>query len=305
MASNKHGIQLQQVQRLANGGKLVRLLHNPARYLYAMLLSKVMYPVTHRGSLKKAPLFFGGEMEVLLPAAIDIYLAGGKTHDSEIRLAKYMIANLKNGDVFLDIGAHFGYFTLLAASLVGDTGEVYAIEPASETFKLLKGNTNGHTHIRLFHNAVSDKIGIVSFYEFPVLYSEYNTLDVEKFLKEDWIKKYHPQKTEVHAVTIDGFVQENGFVPAVIKIDVEGAEVQAISGGKKIWTEQSPILVMEYLDESDNGSYGRAAELMYGCGYKSYIISEDGALLQTNDVRGYMKQHGMTSENIVFKKSNN
>lgn len=299
---NKHSIQLQKVEQLAGAGKLSRLLHNPARYLYAMMLSKCVYPVTHKGVLKNAPLFFGGEMQVLLPAATDIYLAGGKTHSSEIRLAKYMINKLQPGDCFLDIGAHFGYFTLLAASLVGDNGKVYAIEPASETYALLQQNAAVWNNIKLFHKAVSDKTGMVSFYEFPVRYSEYNTLDVEKFLKEDWIKKYNPQKTEVRATTIDSFVDENKLNPAMIKIDVEGAEVQAIYGGANTWQGQSPVLVMEYLDEGSESSYTQAATAMYGYGYQSYMITDEGTLAETSDILSYMRQHDMTSENIVFKK---
>lgn len=293
---------MQKVEQLANAGKLSRLLHHPARYLYAMILSKMLYPLTHKGSLNEAPLFFGGSMKVLLPAATDIYLTGGKTHSSEIRLARYMIKNLKPGDSFLDIGAHFGYFTLLADSLVGDTGKVYAIEPARETFAILKENVGGHVNIRIFHNAVSDRNEGVSFYEFPVLYSEYNTLEPDKFLKEGWAKKYNPQKTEVQAVTIDGFLQVNDFTPAMIKIDVEGAEVQAVSGGKKTWTEISPVLVMEFLDEGYSGTYTTAASVMYSCGYKSFIINEDGTLIETGDILAYMRSHDMASENIVFKK---
>lgn len=299
---NKHSIQLQKVEQLAGAGKLSRLLHNPARYLYAMMLSKCIYPLTHKGVLKNAPLFFGGEMKVLLPAATDIYLAGGKTHSSEIRLAEFMINNLQPGDNFLDIGAHFGYFTLLASSLVGDTGRVYAIEPANETFNLLQQNTSANSNVQTFHKAVSDKRELVSFYEFPVLYSEYNALNVDKFLKEDWIKKYNPQKTEVQATTIDGFLDENGLNPAMIKIDVEGAEVQAIKGGSHTWQRKSPVLVMEYLDEGNESSYTQAADVMHGYGYISYMITNEGTLEETRDVLTYMRERGMTSENIVFKK---
>lgn len=299
---NNHSIQLQKVEQLAGAGKLSRLLHNPARYLYAMMLSKCIYPVTHKGVLKNAPLFFGGEMQVLLPAATDIYLAGGKTHSSEIRLAKFMINQLNPGDCFLDIGAHFGYFTLLAASLVGGAGKVYAIEPARETFNLLQQNTSAYRNVQTFHKAVSDKTQMVSFYEFPVLYSEYNTLDVEKFLKEGWIKKYNPQKTEIQATTIDNFVDENELTPAMIKIDVEGAEVQAIKGGAHTWQGKSPVLVMEYLDEGNESSYTQAAAVMYGYRYKSYMITDEGTLAEISDILSYMRQHDMTSENIVFKK---
>lgn len=297
-------MQLNKLERLAHGGKLTRLLHNPARYTYAMFLSKFLYPLTHKGVLKQAPLFFGGAMQVVLPAATDIFLTGGKTHDSEIRLARFMIAHLSEGHVFVDVGAHFGYFTLLAAQLVGVSGKVLSVEPSIGSHGLLAGNVSGHNNISIHHNAVSDKSETVTFFEFPVLYSEYNALDVDKFKHSDWIKKYNPTEQKVQAVTIDDFVRNNNITPDMIKIDVEGAEVQAINGGSGTWQNMSPLLVVEYLDEGDTSSYTKAAEAMYSHGYSSYMILSDGALEHTNDVLGYMRQRGITSENVVFKKDN-
>lgn len=300
----KPGIQLQQVQKLAEGGKLSRLLHSPSRYIYAMTLLKLIYPFTRKGSLKNAPLFFGGEMKVLLPAATDIYLTGGKTHDSEIRLAKYLIANLNEGDTFLDIGAHFGYFTLMASTLVGTSGKVFSIEPSKGSHSLLMENISANNNISLHHNAVSDVNEEVQFFEFPIMYSEYNALDIEKFKQESWIKKYNPETTIVKAITIDGFLQEQQRQPAIIKIDVEGAEVKVIRGGENTWKTQSPLLVMEYLDEGDESSYTTATALMYNYGYKSYMIGNDGNLLPVDDILKYMRVGNMTSENVVFKKHN-
>lgn len=301
----KPELQLQRLEQLASGGRLGRLLHHPLRYLYAMVLLKLIYPVTGKGSLKKAPLYFGGTMQVLLPAATDIYLAGGKTHDSEIRLARFMTAYLKPGDTFLDVGAHFGYFTLMAAALVSKEGRVFSIEPSKGSFGLLAQNVQGHQNISIHHHAVSDSNEQVKFYEFPVLYSEYNALDVEKFRQESWMKKYHPETTTVQAVTIDGFVKQHGIAPAMIKIDVEGAEVKAIMGGQESWRALSPVLVMEYLDEGDESSYTAATTIMYGYGYKSYIIGAKGELVYVDNVPGYMRAHDMKSENVVFIKHNN
>lgn len=297
-------LQLQRVEQLAVGSKLSRLLHNPARYIYAMLMLKLLYPITRKGSLKKTPLFFGGNMTVLLPAATDIYLAGGKTHDSEIRLAKFMIANLQPGDTFVDIGAHFGYFTLMASKLVGSKGKVYSVEPSTGSFDLLKQNIKGSSNISIYHNAISDINEEVKFFEFPILYSEYNALDIDKFKHEDWIKKYNPQETKVQAVTIDGFVQQHSCKPTIIKIDVEGAEVKAIRGGAETWKTQMPMLVMEYLDEGDESPYTIAANLMKEYGYHSYTITADGTMQQVDDIAGYMRAGNMTSENVVFKKHN-
>lgn len=300
----KPGIQLQQVQKLAEAGKLVRLLHSPSRYIYAMMLLKLIYPFTRKGSLKNAPLFFGGNMRVLLPAATDIYLTGGKTHDSEIRLSKYLIANLKEGDTFLDVGAHFGYFTLMASALVGSKGKVFSIEPSKGSYGLLQENASVNKNVSLHHNAVSDVNEEVKFFEFPVMYSEYNALDIDKFKQESWIKKYNPETTIVQAITIDGFLQQQQCQPTIIKIDVEGAEIKAIRGGENTWKTQSPVLVMEYLDEGDESSYTTAAALMYGYGYQSYMIGNDGNLLPVDDILRYMRAGNMTSENVVFKKHN-
>lgn len=301
---NRQEIQLQKLSQLAGAGRLTRFLHNPFKYLYAMYLIHIHYPATHKGSLKTTGLFFGGNMQVLLPAATDIYLTGGKTHDSEIRLAKYLSQNLENGQHFLDIGAHFGYFTLMASSLVGNEGRVLAIEPSKGSFNVLNSNTSGNQNVATRNNAVSDKLEQVSFYEFPVLYSEYNALNIEKFETEEWIKKNNPEKTTVNAVTIDALIAETGINPDIIKIDVEGAEVQAISGGSKTWQTGKAIVIMEYLDEEEQSSYTDAADILYNNSYHSYMIKEDGELEEVTDILSYMRQNNLTSENIVFKKNN-
>lgn len=301
---NKPELQLQKVQQLAEAGKLSRLLHSPVRYIYAMALSRLVYPVTHKGSLKTAPLFFGGEMKVLLPAATDIYLTGGKTHDSEIRFAKYLVKYLSKGNTFVDIGAHFGYFTLLAAQLVGNTGKVLSIEPAQGTFELLQTNVAGKDNIKVYHNAVSDKIESVSFFEFPVLYSEYNTLNAEQFENSNWIAKHPPVKNTVQAVTIDSFLQEHDLVPDMIKMDIEGAEIQAMVGGMKTWENSAPIIIMEYLLMNEKNSYKEAVNILRGHGFEAYMIDDEGELVLVEDIATYMHAHNSTSENIVLKKYN-
>ena len=51
-----------------------------------------------------------------------------------------IVSRLNTGDVFVDVGANIGYFTLIAASLVGDQGQVYAFEPDPENYRLLEKN---------------------------------------------------------------------------------------------------------------------------------------------------------------------
>lgn len=250
-------------------------------------------------------MFFDDEMEVLLPAASDIYITGGKTHDSEIRLAKFLIKHLGPGQTFVDIGAHFGYFTLLAAHLVGQNGKVFSIEASRNTYKLLENNTSGMAHIKVMHHAVSDIDEEVTFYEFPVLYSEYNTMDIEKYKNESWLKNHMPDIIEVQAVKIDTLFEDYHIQPDYIKIDVEGAEIQAIKGGSKTWANTSPVVVMEYLSGSGAGdSYKEATGIMKQHNYNTFIITSEGEPEAVTDIDRYMSGQNSTSENIVFIKNN-
>jgi len=295
--------QLQQVQRLATSGKAARALHHPIRYLNAMAFLKMVYPRTHKGVFKKATTFFGQPMELLLPAATDIYLTGGKTHDSEIRLAAFMINTIQPGQTYIDIGAHFGYYTLLAAKLTGSSGKVFAFEAAKNTFGVLNRNAAGLQQVKAMHNAVSDSSETISFYEFPVLYSEYNSMNVGQFENEAWINKYKPAKTEVKAVRLDDFVKQQQVVPSFIKIDVEGAEDKVIAGGLETFGKHAPVIVMEFLSaERLNAPHQAAANLLKELGYKTYIINKEGKQEVITDIGSYFAANDIESDNIVFIK---
>ncbi len=84
-------------------------------------------------------------------------ILSGKWEDYETELFK---KNIKPGVTVVDIGAHIGYYTVIAAQLVGDKGKVYAFEPDPRNFKLLQRNVeaNGYSNVVLVNKAVSDKI---------------------------------------------------------------------------------------------------------------------------------------------------
>ena len=242
------------------------------------------------------------QMWIALPASTDIYLTGGKSHVSETRLAKFLIQNLEENDHFLDIGAHYGYFTLLAAELVGTNGQIKAFEPSTKTFALLSKNTQGKPQIEALQSAVSETEGEISFYEFPNLYSEYNTKEIAQFENEAWFQQSPPKKVTIAATTIDK-ICNNGFLPKIIKIDVEGAELEVIKGGEDILKQHSPTLVMEYLtSERQNAAHRKASELLQSWGYSSYRIDEKGNLEKVVDIDGYLKKEDLESDNIVLKK---
>lgn len=295
--------QIKTVEKIAYSSKIKRLLHNPFKYVYAILFRSVIYPRSHKERILSCNLFYGKRMKVGLPASTDIYLTGGKSHSSEIRLAKFLILNLAPGDRFLDIGAHYGYFTLLAAEIVGERGKVLSFEPSGKSFHLLKENTTAAANISILNKAVSNVKGILSFYEFENLYSEYSSADVSQFENEAWFQAARPQKVEVEALTIDHVTRDKSFIPTIIKIDVEGAENLVIEGATDFLKNNSPMLVMEYLEpKRKNDTHKQALTLLLNLGYQPHLIMEDGATTLVSDIDNYLVSNKMESDNIVFIK---
>ncbi|MEL6392762.1 MAG: FkbM family methyltransferase, partial [Bacteroidota bacterium] len=106
------------VENLASSSKIKRMMNNPVKYLNAILFRELTYKSNKKPRLVRTTTFFGRPMSVLLPSSTDIYLTGGKSHSSEIRLARFIIKHLNEGDFFVDVGAHYGYFTQLASCIV-------------------------------------------------------------------------------------------------------------------------------------------------------------------------------------------
>jgi FkbM family methyltransferase len=294
---------LSKVERLSNGTKFKRLLSKPFKYILATTYLKLLYPLTKKGIIRKTKTFFNKEMYVVLPAGADIYLIGGKSHDSEIRLAKFIIMNLGQGDTFIDVGAHFGYFTLLASKIVSKNGKVAAFEASKNTFSILKKNTDNIENIKRINKAISNINENLTFFEFPVLYSEYNSFDIEQFKKEKWITKFQPAEITIKAITLDSYITSEKLRPKIIKIDVEGAEFKVLQGLRNfLITDNDCCIVVEYLNPTRHNTEHRSAKsFIENLGYSSYIIDKQGSLSSITDIDEYLVKNNLESENVVFK----
>ena len=294
---------MDNVEKLASASRWRRLFRHPFRYAQAMLFGKLIYPATRNPREVSARTFFGRSMNLLLPAGTDIYLTGGKTHGSEIRLARYMISQLNIGNVFVDVGAHYGYFSLLAADLVGKTGRVISLEASPSTFRLLESNVEQNSRIDPHNFCVSDVEEEIPFYEFPALYSEYNTTDVGQFREEGWFAAYPPRELKLQAHPLDGLLEEWDVIPDMIKIDVEGSEDKAVKGLGGILKEHSPAAILEYLSEERGHRPHREAELqLRRYGYFPHRIDPSGKVDPLENVPEYLDASGLDSDNIVFLK---
>ncbi|MFC1902778.1 FkbM family methyltransferase [Chloroflexota bacterium] len=153
---------------------------------------------------------------------------------------------VRKGDVVVDLGANMGYYTLLASRLIGEEGRVYAFEPETVNYGLLTKNIeiNVYKNIIPAKKAVSNTTGTVRF-----------SID-ERTSGEHRIRQHNYQEDtiEVESVTLDDFFHNEERPISVIKMDIEGAEMAALMGMRriirenenlKIFTEFNPLLIKE------------------------------------------------------------
>lgn len=296
--------KIKRVEKIASVSKLRRMLMQPNKYLFAIIFREFFYKKNKREKEVLCTTFFDSPMNILLPSSTDIYLTGGKSHVSELNLAKFIMNNLDKGDMFLDIGAHYGYFSLLASKLVGKDGKVVAFEASPTTYKILNKNKARNSNMSVYNNVISDLDEAINFYEFPNLYSEYNTIEITQFEEEDWFKDYKPQKVIVKSEILDQFLELENLSPRIIKIDVEGAEYKVIKGGLNFLKNSSTFVVMEYLsDNRGNDEHIKAEQLLLNMGYTTHIINEKGLLESVENISNYLQDNNLESDNIVFTKS--
>jgi FkbM family methyltransferase len=142
---------------------------------------------------------------------------------------------LRDGDVFVDVGANIGYYTILASKIVGDRGKVISIEPISNTFKILKFNVfklNELKNVKLIENAAWCEKDTIKF-----------SLPTGYYGIASAVQNYKDEEVEVDTVTLDDLLQPFDTV-RLMKIDVEGSEYEVLLGASKT-LDRTDYVVME------------------------------------------------------------
>lgn len=161
----------------------------------------------------------------------------------EPQLAQLFKSHLAPDRDVLDIGANIGFFTVLAAKNL-TTGRVLAAEPSSAAFARLSGNvtTNDVSDRVILYNGLAAHEDSTATFNIVEGREEYSSMgDV-----------VHPsvagEKVHVETLltkTIDTLVAEHGLRPALIKVDVEGAEGMVFSGAEQTLRKHRPIILSE------------------------------------------------------------
>ncbi|MBS2019101.1 MAG: FkbM family methyltransferase [Deltaproteobacteria bacterium] len=182
---------------------------------------------------------------------------------------------LQPGMSVLDVGANFGYFTVLAARAVGDRGSVHAFEPEPGNFALLQRNVAEHGY-RWAHPhrlALSDAPGRAE------LFTDPSNLGNPSLTEANVPEK--GGSVDVELVTLDGFLGELGERRRVdlLKMDVQGFEGKVLAGAQRMLERDRPWMLLEIWPKGLRRAGTEPLDLLQGLsamGYRLRELDEEG-----------------------------
>jgi FkbM family methyltransferase len=167
-------------------------------------------------------------------------------YSTELLETKVFEKYLKPGMRVLDLGANIGFYTLLASSKVGPSGQVIALEPSPQNFKLinLSLEANSFSNVTTINAAVSDFVGKSFLHLSPYYNSEHSLFN------------YHyssghvnnTNKISIDVTTVDKILEDSlDYTVDLIKMDIEGSESKALDGMQRVLEENEHfVLITEF-----------------------------------------------------------
>ncbi len=162
------------------------------------------------------------------------------TYETELQEA--IQDHVRAGMVAYDIGANIGYISLILAKVVGRDGKVFAFEALPQNFERLAGNIaiNAKEQCISAHAlAVADTSGIKRFIPGP-------SGGMGKLENSAGRPAPSSAVISVKCISLDDFVYQDGHVtPDVVKMDIEGGEVLALPGMRRVLRDHKPLMFIE------------------------------------------------------------
>lgn len=174
---------------------------------------------------------------------------------NELPVQEAVVASVSEGDVFYDIGSNVGFFALVAARLVGTSGQAYAFEPLPANLQQIAANSSANRidNLTIIPYAVGDRAGAATLY-----------LDAHPggaTLSVDDSSRVGGQM-EVEVACIDDLVASGRCRPPdVVKIDVEGLEPAVLRGMERTLSEHQPVVICELDAETREGVEAKVLEV--------------------------------------------
>jgi len=222
------------------GGRVEKLLSG---FLY---LAPILIAIgSGRTLMTRTRTLWGDRMLVVLPELGSVQLALRGYFEPGLTYA--ISSLLRDGMTFVDVGAHFGYYSILASLAVGANGQVHAFEPTPGSFHLLRLNTAKLGNVTTRNYACYSSSGKITMFDYGARYSGFNSITRPRM---DAIQG--GREFVANTVRLDDYADRTGIKPDFVKIDAESAEADVLEGMSKIMNQYHPIVALEvgdFLDE--------------------------------------------------------
>ncbi|MET4331668.1 FkbM family methyltransferase [Bradyrhizobium sp. i1.15.2] len=264
-----------------NASRIQRLVADPQRAVTPAFLRTL-------GRVKEVPAqtFWGETMRVVVPEPVSAMIYRFGYYDENV--CRFLLAALREGNTFVDIGAHFGFFSKLAVRLVGGSGHVVAFEPMPRTRSLLSANLSGSIGAgcaSVVEYAAFDEEKTLEFRDYGDAHSSFNSAFVGRGLERTGIP------VDVRARRFDDIWKELGHQRIdVMKIDAESAELRVLIGAEQSLAKFKPVVIAEFGDfDLPNVPASRSiVEWLLPRGYVAFEASKSGPRPHQTQVRyGY------------------
>lgn len=240
-------------------------------------------------------IFTGQGMRVVLPELVAVELC--RRGFIEAPLTRVLLHTLRPGMTFVDVGGHYGYHSLVASLLVGPTGAVVALEPGRAVARLLRENTAGAPNVTVHEVAAAARDEPVTLRDFGPCHSALSTLRSDARTPPAERRRLRAETYPVPGVTLDRFLLDAGVRPDVVKLDAEGAELDILTGMRRLLDEVGPLLTVEAGDYEGMAAPATADCLDYleALGYRAAEWSGDG-------LRPHRRRPRYDYDNLFFVK---
>ena len=167
-----------------------------------------------------------------------------ETGTYEKGILSFLQANLRKGDCFVDVGANIGLMSIFASNCVGNEGQVLAYEAHPKTAELLNENIqlNQLMNIQVCQYALGSEEGQTKIYD---------NWQINRGGASLIVKTNDSVAFDIEIHQLDNKIPSN-LIPKVIKIDVEGFELEVLKGASETIKRFQPILIVEFSEIREN-----------------------------------------------------
>jgi len=252
--------------------------HLPAGRYRAMNALSTRPPPAFLAALRRAGPGVHFECDLRNGLAREVFFTGQYEPQETLLLESL----LDPGDAFVDVGAHWGYFSLLAAGRVGPAGRVLSVEADPRIHAILARNralNPGLRHWDTVHVAAAEGAGEVELEGFPEQGDNWGISRIGARLSDG------APRFRVQTASVDGLLSEHGLGEvALLKMDIEGAEwlaLRGMDGGLRAGRYRRLLLELHPEGVAGlGGSLEALTRMLRDAGYRGLSIRHDAAAVR-------------------------